>query len=127
MSQSYKHFFNLPPVLLNSVKTNGVVDIFCWLKPVHLTQFEPILGTTIVINKTNIKNYCSVIVVELIFSVAKLRWQKLLCKKNARVLTFCNSLLFCELRDFVKCLFILPYEKHKDRGKKGCFVVVLML
>ena len=40
--------------------------------PVHLTQFEPILGTTIVINETNIKNDCSVIVVELIFSVAKL-------------------------------------------------------
>lgn len=34
--------------------------------PVHLTQFEPILGTTIVINETNIKNDCSVIVVELI-------------------------------------------------------------
>lgn len=57
------------------------------------------------------------------FLVAKLRWQKLFCKKNARVLTFCNSLLFCKLSGFVKCLFILSYEKHKDRGKKGCFLL----
>ena len=27
MMQSYKHFFNLPPHLLNCVKTNGVVGI----------------------------------------------------------------------------------------------------
>jgi len=44
MSQSYKHFFYLPPHLLNCVKSNGVVGIFCWLKPVHLTQFEPIVS-----------------------------------------------------------------------------------
>ena len=61
------------------------------------------------------------------FLVAKLRWQKLLCKKNARAFTFCNSLMFCGLSNFVKCLFILSYEEHKNRGKKGCFVVVLML
>ena len=42
MSQSYKHFFNLPPHLLNCVKTNGFVGIFGLKNPVHLTQFEPI-------------------------------------------------------------------------------------
>jgi len=42
MLQSYKHFFIYPPHLLNCVKISGFVGIFCWLKPVHLTQFEQI-------------------------------------------------------------------------------------
>ena len=47
MSQSYKHFFNLPPpILLNRVKINGFIGIFCWLSTLfmwlNLNRFEQI-------------------------------------------------------------------------------------
>ena len=44
MTQSYKHFFNYPPVLLNYVKLNGFVSISGAQNPAHLTQFEPIVS-----------------------------------------------------------------------------------
>ena len=45
MTQSYKHFFKLPPpILLNHVKLNGFVSIFGAQNPAHLTQFEPIVA-----------------------------------------------------------------------------------
>ena len=44
MLQSYKHFFNYPPILLNYVKLNGFVSIFGAQNPAHWTQFEPIVA-----------------------------------------------------------------------------------
>ncbi len=44
MLQSYKHFFKLPPHLLNCVKTSGFVGIFGAQNPVYVTQFEPIVA-----------------------------------------------------------------------------------
>ena len=46
MLQSYKHFFIYPPNLLNRVKTNGFIGIFCWLSTLfmwlNLNRFEQI-------------------------------------------------------------------------------------
>ena len=48
MLQSYKHFFNLPPHLLNCVKTSGFIGIFCWLSTLfmwlNLNRFEQIVA-----------------------------------------------------------------------------------
>ena len=44
MTQSYKHFFKLPPILLNYVKLNGFVSISGAQNPARLTQFETIVA-----------------------------------------------------------------------------------